>query len=33
MASDKEYTNLEIAELLRDVAASYQLQGKKNRRY
>ena len=29
----KEFTNLEIAELLRDVAASYQLQGEKNNRF
>jgi len=29
----KEFTNLEIAELLRDVAASYQLQNKKTNRF
>ena len=33
MASDKEFTNLEIAELLRDVAASYQLQGEKKNKF
>lgn len=31
MASEKEFTNLEIAELLRDVAASYQLQDENKR--
>ena len=33
MSVHKEFTNLEIAELLRDVAASYQLQDEKENRF
>jgi DNA polymerase (family 10) len=33
MSVHKEFTNLEIAELLRDVAASYQLQNEKKNRF